>query len=630
AKNNVNKVTIPNTVKTIERYAFFKSGITDLVIPGGVETIEEQAFSCCSSLVKVTMPSSVVNIGYNAFVGCPALKEIDISTKPKDSIIGAPWSADNAKVRWQGEEAQYSYVFDAKTNTIVKYLGKETTIVIPSFFTMPDGSECAVKAIGQYAFPLAVENVTIPASVETIDISPFLYNSILKEINIPDKMKDTISGAPWGGGNKALVLWKDVVKADKFVFDTTNKAIVKYIGSDTEVAVPASITLNGVPYQVETISGGAFSYNDKITKVTIEEGITSIGESAFSSCYSLTDIDIPKSVTSIENDTFSYCRKLENINIPESVTSIGNGAFAYCSKLENIDIPKSVTAIGAGAFSVCSNLKSITFACTHGNAPKGMPWGAPITTKMLYLGDAINFDHKVTDIGGEYARNINISASTAAVSRSVPQGRIAHIDLPNGTTVSVGETRWPTNGTKKVYKAETNGTYTFKGLSSAGIETVCDVVMDDIGKPTVTAQDGEMSEYDAQRASKQDVCTIVNAAATDSLNKAVLCTISDTDLAKVQALKGGQSTPVTVVATNTGIKDVTGNADITGEKIVNIKALPNPKYEVKFVDFDGKELQKESLDLGTAITAPTNPTRVGYTFTGWTPAVDKTVPAKNV
>ncbi|MEG0306087.1 MAG: leucine-rich repeat domain-containing protein, partial [Oscillospiraceae bacterium] len=521
AKKNVNKVTIPNTVKTIESYAFFNSGITDLVIPEGVETIGKYAFCNCNSLVKVTMPSSVVNIGYNAFVGCPALKEIDISTKPKDSIIGAPWSADNAKVRWQGEEAQYSYVFDAKTNTIVKYLGKETTIVIPSFFTMPDGSECAVKAIGQYAFPLAVENVTIPASVETIDISPFLYNSMLKEINIPDKTKDTISGAPWGGGNQALVFWKDVVKADKFILDTTNKAIVKYIGSDTEVAVPASITLNGVPYQVETISGGAFSYNDKITKVTIEEGITSIGESAFSSCYSLTDIDIPKSVTSIENDTFSYCRKLENINIPESVTSIGNGAFAYCSKLENIDIPKSVTAIGAGAFSVCSNLKSITFACTHGNAPKGMPWGAPITTKMLYLGDAINFDHKVTDIGGEYARNINISASTAAVSRSVPQGRIAHIDLPNGTTVSVGETRWPTNGTKKVYKAEGNGTYTFKGLSSTGKETVYDVVIDDIGKPTVTAQDGEMTEYDAQRASKQDVYTLVNAAAQDSLNKAV-------------------------------------------------------------------------------------------------------------
>ncbi|MEG1753746.1 MAG: InlB B-repeat-containing protein, partial [Christensenella sp.] len=290
----------------------------------------------------------------------------------------------------------------------------------------------------------------------------------------------------------------------------------------------------------------------------------------------------------------------------------------------------SVKTLGKDAFRNCTALDTVTFECARGNAPAGMPWGAPPTAKMEFLDDAISFDHDVTDISGEYARNINISASAKLLPRSASTGYIAQIDLPNGTTVSVGETRWPTNGTKKAYKAETNGTYTFKGLSSAGKETVCDVVIDDIGKPTVTAQDGEMLEYDAQRASKQDVCTLVNAAAQDSLNKAVPCTISDADLAKVQALKGGQSTPVTIVATNTGIKDVTGNADIKAEIIVNVKAVANPKYEVKFVDFDGKELQKETLDFGAAIVAPSNPTRVGYTFTGWTPAVDKTVPAKNV
>ncbi|MEG0396716.1 MAG: InlB B-repeat-containing protein, partial [Oscillospiraceae bacterium] len=84
--------------------------------------------------------------------------------------------------------------------------------------------------------------------------------------------------------------------------------------------------------------------------------------------------------------------------------------------------------------------------------------------------------------------------------------------------------------------------------------------------------------------------------------------------------KSGQSTPVTVVATNTGIKDVTGNADIKSEKIVNVKAVATPKYEVKFMDFDGKELQKDTLDFGAAITVPSSPTRVGYTFTGWTPS----------
>ncbi|MEG2500817.1 MAG: InlB B-repeat-containing protein, partial [Oscillospiraceae bacterium] len=69
------------------------------------------------------------------------------------------------------------------------------------------------------------------------------------------------------------------------------------------------------------------------------------------------------------------------------------------------------------------------------------------------------------------------------------------------------------------------------------------------------------------------------------------------------------------------------NASYTATYTQN-QAVAN-KYEVLFADYDGKELQKETLDFGAAITAPKNPTREGYIFTGWTPAVDKTVPAKN-
>ena len=46
---------------------------------------------------------------------------------------------------------------------------------------------------------------------------------------------------------------------------------------------------------------------DKISKVVIKDGVTSIGESAFSGCYSLTSITIPNSVTSIGGGAFYYC-----------------------------------------------------------------------------------------------------------------------------------------------------------------------------------------------------------------------------------------------------------------------------------------------------------------------------------
>ena len=53
------------------------------------------------------------------------------------------------------------------------------------------------------------------------------------------------------------------------------------------------------------------------------------------------------------------------------------------------------------------------------------------------------------------------------------------------------------------------------------------------------------------------------------------------------------------------------------------------QYTVKFVA-DGEVVSEEFLDYGTAITAPEAPAKEGYTFTGWTPEVDETVPANDV
>ena len=40
-------------------------------------------------------------------------------------------------------------------------------------------------------------------------------------------------------------------------------------------------------------------------------------------------------------------------------------------------------------------------------------------------------------------------------------------------------------------------------------------------------------------------------------------------------------------------------------------------YTVTFVDYDNKELKKEEVEYGKAATAPADPTREGYTFSGW-------------
>jgi len=50
---------------------------------------------------------------------------------------------------------------------------------------------------------------------------------------------------------------------------------------------------------------------------------------------------------------------------------------------------------------------------------------------------------------------------------------------------------------------------------------------------------------------------------------------------------------------------------------------PDPqKYNVEFYDYDGSVIDTQTVDHGSAATAPANPAREGYTFTGWDNAFD--------
>ena len=124
--------------------------------------------------------------------------------------------------------------------------------------------------------------------------------------------------------------------------------------------IPSTINYYGTTYSVTSIGFRAFEDRERLTSVTIGNGVTSIGDEAFDDCDSLTSVTIPNSVTSIGYGAFGECNSLTSITIPNSVTSIGEWAFSSCSSLTSIDIPNSVTYIGRGTFSGCSNLTSVT------------------------------------------------------------------------------------------------------------------------------------------------------------------------------------------------------------------------------------------------------------------------------
>ena len=54
------------------------------------------------------------------------------------------------------------------------------------------------------------------------------------------------------------------------------------------------------------------------------------------------------------------------------------------------------------------------------------------------------------------------------------------------------------------------------------------------------------------------------------------------------------------------------------------------QYTMTFVLDNGQENIVKTQDYGTALTAPENPVKTGFTFKGWTPAVPATVPASDM
>ena len=75
--SGLTSVTIPSSVTSIGNYAFDGcSGLTSITIPNSVTSIGSYAFSNCSGLTSVTIPNSVTEIGACAFSGCSGLTHL--------------------------------------------------------------------------------------------------------------------------------------------------------------------------------------------------------------------------------------------------------------------------------------------------------------------------------------------------------------------------------------------------------------------------------------------------------------------------------------------------------------------------------------------------------------------------
>ena len=93
-----------------------------------------------------------------------------------------------------------------------------------------------------------------------------------------------------------------------------------------------------------------YSEKDKVKKVVIEEGVTSIGFCTFRTYTNIESVELPESLEIIGQSAFDRCSSLTSINIPKSVKEIKDYAFWKCTSLKEINMTKGLETIGAYAF----------------------------------------------------------------------------------------------------------------------------------------------------------------------------------------------------------------------------------------------------------------------------------------
>lgn len=363
-------------------------------IPAGTEQIAAGAFSGNAYLKNVTIPASVKLLNANAFSNCTKLTGVnfaDGSTEPL--VIG--------KYAFSGCTSLASIALPSRTSAIEDYafngasslsnvtfakaneVSKLTSIGTSAFFktaltrvtipesvrtlgdtvygncyslvtaTLPEGLISAGNSI--FSGCSALDTVNLPASLQTIGTGMFANCSALKHINFA-------AGAQLS-----------TIPSDTFIGCTALEAI----------QLPASLTAIAGQEEDSSSSRGLFQGLTNLKTVTFEEGskcleigisafegsgittftipssVTTIRNEAFYGT-ALTDIVIPKTVARLDGYVFDNCKQLKSVTIDAELSEILGSTFENCSALESINIPATVKYIAATAFSGCGNFNTIS------------------------------------------------------------------------------------------------------------------------------------------------------------------------------------------------------------------------------------------------------------------------------
>ena len=591
---NLETVTFGDEVEYIQE--FLCSGATKLAsvtLPKNLKEIDYFAFNGCTSLKKITIPNKVTKVDA-AFSNCTALATVSVGAAVTDMDYSAFQNCPIKTLTWNAKHCSDGG-FGNKPASLTKITFGKSVEYIPA-----DLCNGASK----------LTSVTLPESLKEIGQFAFYKCTSLTEIVIPDNVTKIQNGA-FGDcpALKAVTIGKALTDLESGAFDeavlisiTWNAVHCKDLDGDNFTNLETIVFGEGVEY----IPGYICRESAKLKSVAFPSSLKEIGGSAFDECTGLTEVTIPANVTKINNGAFWGCENIKTVTCARS-TPPTLGSSLYIHEDASLRVPCG----SLSAYKKKSNWKN-SFA----HFEEYFPYTVSISSADETMGTTVmgDFDCSAgsvqieakpntgfafvswSDGNTDASRTLQITSDTTLVaSFKVQTFHIRFVDW-DGTSLQESEVNYNTLpvAPKNPSRAATQQyTYTFKAwkpeivaaLSDATYKADYDSVLNEY-RITFLNEDGSTIESKKWVYGQTPTCAEPTKESTD----------------KFAYHFDGWNPEV---------------AAVSGETTYQATFRAVPIHTLTFLDWNGDELGVIKAEEGVPAEAPTNPTRPGYEFAGW-------------
>ncbi|MBR5152958.1 MAG: leucine-rich repeat protein [Clostridia bacterium] len=262
-----------------------------------VKHIGKEAFAENDYLCQVIFPESIESIGENAFKDCRNLYVAKMNNPEKSRL----------KKIEQGAFHNCPVMFEAPIYDGIEFIGENA-----------------------FVNAKALTEVTIPDSLTHLGANAF-YGSSLSKVSIAETLIDI------GAHAFTNTPWLNDYDAD-FVVEG-NYVLLAYKGTSADIVLP-----NNIYHLPDKI----FANNKRLTSITFNSRLRSIGDYAFEGCSQLASVTIPDTVRTVGDGIFKDCTALTVAKLPTHLTKIPPYTF-YATKISDFDL-SNITHVGEYAF----------------------------------------------------------------------------------------------------------------------------------------------------------------------------------------------------------------------------------------------------------------------------------------